>query len=166
MKTQLPIGQEIGYQVAKYNSPFANDSGYDYDLRGAYLRLGGLNPEATNGHLSDYDKLPIHPTFSIDSKFYNGQDYAINPRTYSYPEEQEIGISTGGAAPITQKNINDAYMKTVKNKNLATNGKRLRDIYNQKILRDYGEVPTNGRFDDGLVRNMIKSGMLGDYTKW
>lgn len=96
MKTQLPIGQEIDYQVVKYNSPFANDSGYDYDLRGAYQRLGGLNPEATNGHLSDYDKLPIHPTFSIDSKFYNGQNYAINPRTYSYPEEQVQNIIQSG----------------------------------------------------------------------
>lgn len=101
MKTQLPVGQEIDYQVAKANSPFANDSGYDYDLRGAYQRLGGLNPEATNGHLSDYDKLPIHPTFSTDSKFYNGQDYAINPETYTYPEEQEIGTLTGGAANPT-----------------------------------------------------------------
>lgn len=96
-----------------------------------------------------------------------GKSRAKNLRSFTPIREiLNLGQPTGGAAPVTQENINDAYMKTIKNKNLATNGKRLRDIYNQKILRDYGEVPTSGRFDDGLVRNMIQSGMLGDYTKW
>jgi hypothetical protein len=119
MKTQLPVGQEIGYQVAKDNSPFANDSGYDYDLRGAYQRLGGLNPEATNGHLSDYDKLPIHPTFSTDSKFYNGQNYAVDPSTHQYlpntAEEILSAISSGTQSQPAAQSTQQSLMNKIRN---------------------------------------------------
>lgn len=43
------------------------DSGQDYDLRGAYE--AGLVPSA-NQHFPDTFKLPGHPTFSIESKYW------------------------------------------------------------------------------------------------
>lgn len=52
-QTNLPSIQEISYQIMKNNSPFANDPGLDYDYRGYFKRYGTLNPNATNGHLSD-----------------------------------------------------------------------------------------------------------------
>lgn len=52
----------------QWKSKYApNDSGYDYDLRGAYE--AGLVP-GENGHFSDLFKKPNHPTFSIESKYY------------------------------------------------------------------------------------------------
>jgi hypothetical protein len=45
-----------------------NDSGHDYDLRGAYE--AGVTPNADNGHFPDTFKMPNHPTFSIESKYY------------------------------------------------------------------------------------------------
>lgn len=75
--TNLPINREIGYQVNKSQyRPW--DTGYDYDLRGFYNQYGTLSPQATNGHLTDEYKYPIHPTFSIESKYYNGQPYAVD----------------------------------------------------------------------------------------
>lgn len=77
MGTNLPINREIGYQVNKSQyRPW--DTGYDYDLRGFYNQYGTLSPQATNGHLTDEYKYPIHPTFSIESKYYNGQPYAVD----------------------------------------------------------------------------------------
>lgn len=44
-----------------------NDSGQDYDLMGAYK--AGVVPDV-NGHMPDTFKLPNHPTFSNESKYY------------------------------------------------------------------------------------------------
>ena len=76
--THFSPKQEIVFQMAKANSPFANDSGVDYDLRGFYQKYGTLVPSATNGHLTDEFKTQNHPTFSIESNYYNGEPYAVN----------------------------------------------------------------------------------------
>ena len=77
MGTNLPIDKEIGYQIDKLQyRPW--DTGYDHDLRGFYNQYGTLVPKATNGHLTDEYKYPIHPTFSIGSNYYNGQPYAVD----------------------------------------------------------------------------------------
>lgn len=63
--TKLTPQQEAGYLDWKAkNRP--NDSGMDYDLRGAYLAQ--LNPD-NRGHLDDEFKFPNHPTFSTGSKY-------------------------------------------------------------------------------------------------
>lgn len=77
MGTILPTDKEIGYQINKSQyRPW--DTGYDYDLRGFYNQYGTLAPQATNGHLTDEYKYPSHPTFSVESKYYNGQPWAID----------------------------------------------------------------------------------------
>ena len=76
--TVLSPKEEIAFNIAKSNSPFKNDSGIDYDYRGFYEKYGDLTPQATNGHLTDEFKKTIHPTFSIESKYYTGQPYAVN----------------------------------------------------------------------------------------
>lgn len=76
MGTVLPTDKEIRYQIDKSQyRPW--DSGYDYDLRGFYNQYGTLSPQATNGHLTDEYKYPVHPTFSVESNYYSGQPYAI-----------------------------------------------------------------------------------------
>lgn len=76
--TPLSLGDELKFQLVKANSPFRNDSGYDYDLRGFYKQYGNLTPTATNGHLTDSYKKPNHPTFSVGSNYYTGQPYAVD----------------------------------------------------------------------------------------
>lgn len=64
-ETTLSDAEEAQFQTwkAKY-AP--NDSGYDYDLRGAFK--AGITPGA-NGHWPDTYKKPNHPTFSDESKY-------------------------------------------------------------------------------------------------
>jgi hypothetical protein len=64
--TKLSPPEETKFQSWKQkNAP--NDSGADYDLRGAYK--AGLSPAASNGHWSDLYKKPNHPTFSNESMY-------------------------------------------------------------------------------------------------
>lgn len=80
---QAPIDFKIGTKGSGYNTPLTakeviefdkwkakyapNDSGDDYDLRGAFKM--GLKPK--NGHWPDTFKKPNHPTFSNESVYAN-----------------------------------------------------------------------------------------------
>ena len=91
MGTFLPLRQEIGYQLDKsLTRPY--DTGYDYDLRGFYNKYGTLQPQSTNGHLTDEYKYPIHPTFSIESNYYNGQPYAVDWNKPIWKMISELGL--------------------------------------------------------------------------
>lgn len=63
--TKLSPDEEAQYQAWKQKYA-PNDSGADYDLRGAYK--AGLTPDAT-GHWPDTYKKPNHPTFSDESVY-------------------------------------------------------------------------------------------------
>lgn len=90
--TRLPLLQELAYQINKAQSPFAYDSGVDYDLRGFYNKYGTLMPTSANGHLTDEFKKPIHPTFSIESRYYDGQPYAIDWNKEPYNTLSKLNI--------------------------------------------------------------------------
>lgn len=88
--TKLSLEEEAKFKDWKAkNAP--NDSGEDYDLRGAYKE--GLKPDAKSGHWPDTYKKPNHPTFSDQSKYagaapekaghWNGDEY-ISPRHKEY----------------------------------------------------------------------------------
>lgn len=63
--TQLAPSEETEFQ--KWKAKYApKDSGYDYDLRGAFK--SGLKPNPA-GHWPDTYKKPNHPTFSNESKY-------------------------------------------------------------------------------------------------
>jgi hypothetical protein len=63
--TLLSDDEEKEFQKWKaHNAP--NDSGYDYDLRGAYKN--GSTKDSM-GHWEDTYKKPNHPTFSTESKY-------------------------------------------------------------------------------------------------
>ena len=62
--TKLLPSEEMKFQQWKSkNAP--NDTGEDYDLRGAYME--GLSSDPKTKHWSDKYKKPNHPTFSNES---------------------------------------------------------------------------------------------------
>ena len=92
LKTPLNENEERAFQMSKSLSPFANDSGNDYDYRGYWKKYGTLNPTASNGHLSDEFKLPIHNTYSIESKYYNGHPWAVDWKQGHYQTLGDLGL--------------------------------------------------------------------------
>jgi hypothetical protein len=70
-ETKLIPEEEIKFKEwkAKY-AP--NDSGIDYDLRGAFKE--GLTPNPETGHWPDTYKKPNHPTFSNESIYATGEN--------------------------------------------------------------------------------------------
>ena len=86
--TKLTPEEDKGYPAWKAkNAP--KDSGYDYDLRGAYLD-GQSRADGPDGHMDDKFKKPNHPTFSTFSKYapnapdkagtWSGDTYVPNPK--------------------------------------------------------------------------------------
>lgn len=69
-ETTLTPAQEQRFQAWK-RTYAPNDSGEDYDLRGAFL--SGLTGPDENGHWPDTFKKPNHPTFSNESKYAMGE---------------------------------------------------------------------------------------------
>jgi hypothetical protein len=66
-ETALTDPEEQSFQ--KWKSIYApNDSGADYDLRGAFK--AGLTPDKQTGHWPDTFKKPNHPTFSPESIYH------------------------------------------------------------------------------------------------
>jgi len=124
-ETNLSPEEETKFQ--DWKQKFApNDSGADYDLRGAYK--AGLEPDATTGHWPDTFKKPNHPTFSDqsmyakdrpdlaghwaeDGKTYipprdSSQDIKVNPWITITPEDIDRGINIGlSAGPGTMKGV-------------------------------------------------------------
>jgi hypothetical protein len=63
-ETTLSEAEETMFK--KWKKKYApNDSGADYDLRGAFK--SGLKPDPETGHWPDTFKKPNHPTFSVES---------------------------------------------------------------------------------------------------
>lgn len=95
--TALSPAEEQQFQTWK--TKYApHDSGYDYDLRGAFKEgmtpaVGGPNP----GHFDDKYKKPWHPTFSTQSKYAEHG----NPGTWGGPGGQTYipGTKPGIAGP-------------------------------------------------------------------
>lgn len=94
-----------------------NDSGYDYDLRGAFK--AGLAPDPATGHWADTFKKPNHETFSDESQYrnefaghWNGDAFVpASPR--SPVERQNTPVTTvrgirpaGPTAPVDTWNPN------------------------------------------------------------
>lgn len=124
--TQLNPDEQAGFQAWKQQYA-PKDSGYDYDLQGAYR--AGFTPDVATGHFDDKFKKPNHPTFSIYSQYakdrpdlagtWEGQQY-IPPVTAHYakgggvddgesweppvePLENNYPVSAPVSAPVVSK---------------------------------------------------------------
>jgi len=98
--TRLAPDEETQFQGWKQTYA-PNDSGQDYDLRGAFK--AGLEPDPATGHWPDTYKKPNHPTFSNESQY---ADYG-QPGSW----RGEKFIAPGGnaepqVAPVAPKPIN------------------------------------------------------------
>lgn len=67
--TPLTPEEEAKFKVWKQKYA-PNDTGGDYDLRGAFK--AGLTPDPERGHFPDTFKKPNHPTFSVESQYSKG----------------------------------------------------------------------------------------------
>ena len=97
--TKLSPEDEAKFQdwKAKY-AP--NDSGQDYDLRGAYK--AGVTPDPNTGHMPDTFKKPNHPTFSDQSQYAKDRpDLAgsWNGETYVPPKIMRPGSPGAPGSP-------------------------------------------------------------------
>lgn len=103
--TALPPEQERGFQTWNAErsknlglNPNPDDPNQFYDLRGAYrgfLETTGKEPPIT-GHLPDTWKLPGHPTFSNQSKFYQPGMQAGNVQSAPMPSMPSLGQASDG----------------------------------------------------------------------
>jgi GH24 family phage-related lysozyme (muramidase) len=105
--TVLLPAEEQAFLLWK-NEYAPNDSGQDYDLRGAFK--AGLKPDAT-GHWPDDWKKPSHPTFSTDSVYASVKPNMAGtwydaPADNKYPENAIIDENTGQyfIKPNSEKN--------------------------------------------------------------
>lgn len=89
--TPLTAEEEWAFQVWKQRYA-PNDSGADYDLRGAFK--AGLQPDPQTGHWADTFKKPNHPTFSDQSQY---APYG-NPGSWN----GDTFIPPSGAAPLVK----------------------------------------------------------------
>lgn len=66
-----PGGRDDGYEKWRAKLPARLQSDADYDLRGFYRKNPNWSPDAPDAHMTDEFKLPNHPTFSNESRYYN-----------------------------------------------------------------------------------------------
>lgn len=145
-ETALTPGEGLRFKEWKAkNAP--NDSGEDYDLRGAFK--AGVNPDPKTGHWPDTFKKPNHPTFS-DQSVYAGQapDKAgtWNGDSYTPPASREIQLSQSQIdLAKNDKMIGTPYSVTLKD------GKRARVV---DIVGD-SHVPSGTyTFDKGTYKRV------------
>jgi cell wall-associated NlpC family hydrolase len=96
LDTPLSQDGEIAYQIWKRKYA-PKDSGWDYDLRGAFT--SGLTPDPETGHWPDTYKKPNHPTFSNQSKY--AKDYPDRAgnwdgERYVPPQDPDLRQRLGG----------------------------------------------------------------------
>lgn len=89
-ETALSPSEEQQFQSwKKQYAP--QDSGADYDLRGAFK--AGVAPDAASGHWPDTFKKPNHPTFSVESQYAS----AAPDKAGSWNGDQYVPAGAGGA---------------------------------------------------------------------
>jgi hypothetical protein len=124
-ETQLPPDEERRFQAWKQKIA-PNDSGDDYDLRGAFK--AGVQPDSRTGHWPDTFKKPNHPTFSDqsiyakdapqlaghweDGKFIGPGDASLGDPSEHFTEPRTMAelLETNYSGPIS-KNIHVPTME-------------------------------------------------------
>ncbi len=69
--TQLSPAEESQYASWKQKLPGRLQSESGYDLRGFWKKNPNWSPDNPEAHMTDEFKLPNHPTFSNESRYYN-----------------------------------------------------------------------------------------------
>ena len=105
--TNLTPEQEKQFLLWKAkNAP--NDSGEDYDLKGAFLSQGAKD---ARGHMTDQFKKPNHPTFSVESK-YNGTGGQVGGKWVEKDGKTYFYASPTNLKYHNAKELQDYFKKT------------------------------------------------------
>ena len=92
-----PLSPQEENDFQQWKQKYApQDSGEDYDLRGAFKE--GLTPDPVSGHWPDTYKKPNHPTFSVESKYAKDRPDLAGSwqgNTYVPPAKQASDLSPG-----------------------------------------------------------------------
>lgn len=103
--TKLSPAEETKF--AAWKKQYApNDSGDDYDLRGAFK--AGLKPDAATGHWPDTFKKPNHPTFSDESIYANDKAGHWNGNEF----QPALNFDFLDAKPADKTKANDPTAQT------------------------------------------------------
>jgi hypothetical protein len=122
--TALSPQEETAFAAWKQkNAP--NDSGQDYDLRGAFK--AGLTPDPQTGHWPDTFKKPNHPTFSDQSQYakfapaqaghWNGENYEPGAARQSLAQRWLPHLANAGFPPGQE--VDGNYVIAVYDKDTA-----------------------------------------------
>jgi len=165
--TPLDADEELQFQAWKsQNAP--NDSGEDYDLRGAFK--AGLLPGA-DGHWADTYKKPNHPTFSDQSIYSSLTD--TKPGTWVGPQHQTFQpfLHQDGATPLQDKlPETESSLPTLKPMNTANSspGDHLSKLpalmANHVAMSALSKDPSQATLNSLIQRN-LSTGAFADAAK-
>lgn len=81
-QTSLTPDAEGKYQLWKSTLPPRLQFEGDYDLRGFFQKNPNFSVNTPGEHMTDEFKLPNHPTFSNESRYYNEKTQHLGGRWY------------------------------------------------------------------------------------
>jgi hypothetical protein len=164
LDTKLTKDDEAKFQ--EWKTKYApNDSGFDYDLRGAFK--AGLTPSLHSDgtmHWSDEFKKPNHQTFSNESKFaqdekyakyagsWEGEKYSPNPGVLEefFSSEYAPAFAEELERETRQKLLDAAVGQIEKKKKEQEKINKEWDKYNEFVLQQEQEVNSQSIKDTGL----------------
>mgnify|MGYP001022531028 CR=1 FL=1 len=133
LRSKLSKKDQVKFEEWKSNLPDRLQNDKDYDLKGFFKEFGKNSlPEGYEYHLIDKYKLPIHPSFSSDSQYYN-------PETEYLGGKWDNGILNWIYTPNTQfknKIIEPKSMDEVRNDFLRENHNIL--SRNPNVFKKFG----------------------------
>ena len=150
--TTLTPDEETRFQEWKrVNAP--NDSGEDYDLRGAFK--SGLKPDPRTGHWPDTFKKPNHPTFSNQSQYAQGTE-AAKAGTW----QRDTYVPPSGTSPFLTRFTQGQQPRTP-DEDFPQSRRRIADptTFDAEHLREIESKPLGLRGKFGLAAQNIATNL-------
>lgn len=109
-RTRLPVADEVMFERWRSRLPERLRHDEDYDLRGFYRKNPGWSLDSPEAHMTDEFKLPNHPTFSNESRYYGpatqqygghwaGDVYVPNDKRYKGIADERPGSDPDAPQP-------------------------------------------------------------------
>jgi len=143
--TVLAKEQEASFQKWKETLPSRLQSESDYDLKGFWLENPNWSPNDPDAHMTDKFKLPNHPLFSVESKYYKE-----GMKSGYWKGDEYVPIKEGEVAPRPSLGLFDDIVG-------SEGGGQLRP------MTEYAEAPSDdssfvGALGRGAARSAIPTG--------
>lgn len=149
--TKLDSAQEQQFEQWRNQLPQQLQYTGNYDLRGLWLSNPNAQP-SSNLHFPDTYKLPNHPTFSDESKYYNPQ---VNRDSSGHWNETDsswnyVPFNMRYRKPVTEKKANGGQLEPTTQQGLSVENGQYQPISDDSILltgdrhSDGGQIVDNG----------------------